>query len=94
MCACQWINLRDWGGSISGEQGIGLIKMPYHSYSPTSEELALMKLLKSALAPRGILNPGKVFQGRADRSQVRCEPDTAPRTEIFKRASPSRGEPK
>jgi hypothetical protein len=82
------------GGSISGEQGIDLIKKLYLSYSPTPEELALMKLLKSALAPRGILNPGKVFQGRAVRSQVRCEPDTAPRTEIFKRASPSRGEPK
>jgi len=47
--------VRDWGGSISAEHGIGLIKKPYLSYSRTPEQLALMKLLKSALDPRGIL---------------------------------------
>ena len=54
--------VRDWGGSISAEHGIGLIKRPYLSYSRTPQELALMKLVKSALDPQGILNPGKVFE--------------------------------
>ncbi len=53
--------VRDWKGSISAEHGIGLLKKPYLSYSRSPEEVATMKLLKAALDPRGILNPGKVF---------------------------------
>jgi len=54
--------VRDWGGSISAEHGIGLIKKPYLSYSRSPEEISLMRLVKTALDPRGILNPGKIFQ--------------------------------
>lgn len=53
--------VRDWKGSISAEHGIGLLKKPYLSYSRSPEEVATMKLLKAALDPRNILNPGKVF---------------------------------
>lgn len=53
--------VRDWKGSISAEHGIGLIKRPYLSYSRTAEEIALMRTLKRALDPKGILNPGKIF---------------------------------
>jgi FAD/FMN-containing dehydrogenase len=53
--------VRDWGGSISAEHGIGLVKKPYLSYSRSPAEIAVMKALKAALDPRGILNPGKVF---------------------------------
>lgn len=53
--------LRARAGSISAEHGIGLQKRPYLGYSRNVEELALMRLLKTALDPRGVLNPGKVI---------------------------------
>lgn len=48
-------------GSISAEHGIGLLKKKYLNYSRSREELALMKQVKASLDPRGILNPGKIF---------------------------------
>ncbi len=49
------------GGSISAEHGIGLEKKPYLSVCRSENEIALMRTLKAALDPAGILNPGKVF---------------------------------
>jgi FAD/FMN-containing dehydrogenase len=49
------------GGSISAEHGIGLLKKPYLSYSRSPEEIAVMRAVKKALDPKGILNPGKVL---------------------------------
>jgi len=49
------------GGSVSAEHGIGLEKREYLAYSRSSEEIALMRTLKRALDPYGILNPGKVI---------------------------------
>ncbi|WP_433924401.1 FAD-binding oxidoreductase [Vreelandella sp. 21] len=54
-------SLKAFGGSISAEHGIGLEKKDYLSVSRTSEEIALMKRLKTALDPKGLLNPGKVI---------------------------------
>ena len=51
----------EWGGSISAEHGIGMVKRSYLHYSRTPQELALMRLLKSSLDPKNILNPGKVI---------------------------------
>lgn len=53
----------EFHGSISAEHGIGLHKRDYLAHSRTPEELALMRTLKNALDPRGILNPGKIFPG-------------------------------
>lgn len=53
--------LRDRGGSVSAEHGIGLQKKPYLSWSRNDPELALMHLIKNALDPKGILNRGKVL---------------------------------
>ncbi len=53
--------LQALGGSISAEHGIGLEKKAYLHYSRTPEEIALMRRIKNALDPQGILNPGKVF---------------------------------
>jgi FAD/FMN-containing dehydrogenase len=53
--------LRPYQGSISAEHGIGLEKRPFLSISRNDTELALMKTLKEALDPNGLLNPGKVF---------------------------------
>ena len=59
--ACLYGLLRDYGGSISAEHGVGTQKAAYLPYSRSAEEIALMRTLKSALDPRGILNPGRVF---------------------------------
>jgi FAD/FMN-containing dehydrogenase len=49
------------GGSVSAEHGIGLEKKPYLTLSRSGPELALMRRLKQALDPTGILNPGKIL---------------------------------
>jgi FAD/FMN-containing dehydrogenase len=49
-------------GSVSAEHGIGLEKRRYLALSRSEPEIALMRQLKQALDPRGILNPGKVFE--------------------------------
>ena len=51
----------DWQGSISAEHGIGLLKKAYLGHTRSEAEIALMRTLKAAIDPRGILNPGKVF---------------------------------
>lgn len=48
-------------GSVSAEHGIGLLKKAALPYSRTPTEIALMRAIKKAWDPRGILNPGKVF---------------------------------
>ncbi|MDR6623913.1 FAD-binding oxidoreductase [Caulobacter segnis] len=49
------------GGSVSAEHGIGLDKREWLSLSRSPEEIALMRRVKTALDPHGVLNPGKVF---------------------------------
>ena len=48
-------------GSISGEHGIGFTKSRYLGLELSPEEIALMKRVKAAFDPDGILNPGKIF---------------------------------
>jgi FAD/FMN-containing dehydrogenase len=48
-------------GSISGEHGIGFAKAPYLDIELAPDEIALMKRVKHAFVPAGILNPGKIF---------------------------------
>jgi FAD/FMN-containing dehydrogenase len=54
--------LRERGGSVSAEHGIGLEKRPYLGWTRSPEEVALMRVLKTALDPKNILNPGKVLE--------------------------------
>jgi len=48
-------------GSISGEHGIGFSKAPYIGIELSPDEIALMRRVKIAFDPNGILNPGKIF---------------------------------
>ena len=48
-------------GSISGEHGIGFAKKAYLGLELSPDEIALMRRLKPAFDPHGILNPGKIF---------------------------------
>jgi FAD/FMN-containing dehydrogenase len=53
--------LKPYGGSVSAEHGIGLLKREFLTVSRSPEELAAMMAIKAALDPNGILNPGKVI---------------------------------
>ncbi|MCK1679379.1 hypothetical protein IVA87_07880 [Bradyrhizobium sp. 147] len=51
----------EFGGSISAEHGIGVLKRPYLKISRTQEEIEAMRAIKRALDPNNILNPGRIF---------------------------------
>ena len=51
------------GGTLTGEHGVGLEKKAYMPLIFTNADLEAMLKLKGAFAPRGLLNPGKVFPG-------------------------------
>ena len=49
------------GGSIGAEHGIGRLRRADLARYKSAEELDLMRAIKAAIDPRGILNPGKVL---------------------------------
>ncbi len=55
-------------GSISAEHGVGLLKREFLPYSRSEEEIEIMRGIKRAFDPAGILNPGKIFQAKHDES--------------------------
>ena len=48
-------------GSFSAEHGIGLLKVEELAADKSPVEMALMRTVKQALDPQGIMNPGKVL---------------------------------
>lgn len=52
--------VRKFGGSISAEHGIGMLKKPYLHYSRGAVELDYMKAIKQVFDPQNIMNPGKL----------------------------------
>ncbi len=49
------------GGTLSGEHGIGLLKKQFMEMDVGPEALRVMRAIKTALDPLGIMNPGKIF---------------------------------
>jgi glycolate oxidase len=49
------------GGTISGEHGIGVEKLDYMPWIYGEADLDAMRKLRAAIAPSGILNPGKMI---------------------------------
>lgn len=52
----------DWGGTITGEHGVGLAKKPWWIAATTPGLRSLHKTVKKALDPLGLLNPGKFLE--------------------------------
>lgn len=50
-----------WGGSISAEHGIGQMKVAELDRLADPAQLAVMRRIKAALDPQGLLNPGKLL---------------------------------
>lgn len=53
--------VQEFGGSISAEHGIGRLKRDLLKDVKTGVELDLMKRIKTAFDPKGLLNPGRVL---------------------------------
>ncbi len=51
--------IKELGGTLSGEHGIGLAKEEFLDMAMTKETRQFMKRIKDAVDPKGILNPGK-----------------------------------
>jgi len=56
-----YTQVREVGGSIAAEHGIGTTRMAWLGHTRSETEIALMRKIRHALDPKGILNPGKLF---------------------------------
>jgi FAD/FMN-containing dehydrogenase len=55
----------EYGGTISGEHGVGIEKRPMMSELFTEDDLAVMERVRGAFDPERRLNPGKILPGGA-----------------------------
>ncbi|MBT2326963.1 FAD-binding oxidoreductase [Variovorax paradoxus] len=55
-----YAGLKNRQATISSEHGIGFLKKPFLHYTRSDAELATLRRLKSAMDPKGTLNPGRV----------------------------------
>ncbi len=49
------------GGKITGEHGVGLTRKDHLQVNLDAKTIELMKMIKNDFDPKGILNPGKIF---------------------------------
>ncbi|KQM81001.1 FAD-binding oxidoreductase [Agromyces sp. Leaf222] len=54
---------RELGGTVTGEHGVGLLKLPGAELELGERVIAMHASIKRALDPKGTLNPGKAFPG-------------------------------
>lgn len=65
--ACERVNpalfelTRQYGGSISAEHGIGILKKPYLPYTRGKADIERMRAIKAVFDPANIMNPGKLI---------------------------------
>ncbi|AMV73814.1 D-lactate/glycolate dehydrogenase, FAD-binding protein [Desulfuromonas sp. DDH964] len=62
-----------WGGTVSGEHGIGLAKKEYLARQIGAGGVKVMRRIKDAFDPAGILNPGKIFDEHDPCTQTHVE---------------------
>lgn len=64
---CQQVNqwvfeiVQRHGGSVSAEHGVGMTKKPYLQYTRSVTEISYLRGIKQVFDPKGIMNPGKIF---------------------------------
>ena len=51
-----------YGGSISGEHGVGVLKRDYSQEELDKNAIEIMREIKKIFDPKGLLNPGKIFK--------------------------------
>jgi glycolate oxidase subunit GlcD len=51
----------DFGGSVSAEHGVGLLKRDQLGFTRGTAEIAAMKAVKRVFDPRNLMNPGKML---------------------------------
>jgi glycolate oxidase len=56
-----FVIVKDLGGTISGEHGIGLVQKDFLDIVFDQTQLRLMKEIKKIFDPNNILNAGKIF---------------------------------
>ncbi len=61
LCDAVYSAVGAYGGSISAEHGVGTLRRSYVHHSRNAAELAVMRRLKTALDPHGILNAARVL---------------------------------
>ncbi|WLE00806.1 FAD-binding oxidoreductase (plasmid) [Agrobacterium leguminum] len=53
--------IRELGGSVSAEHGIGSEKLKWLQYSRNDSEIRLMRSIRELIDPNGIMNPGRTI---------------------------------
>jgi glycolate oxidase len=56
-----FVRVVELGGTLSGEHGIGLVQKPYMDIAFSHVAMDLMRGIKKVFDPKGIMNPGKIF---------------------------------
>ncbi|MBV8462239.1 MAG: FAD-binding protein [Acidimicrobiales bacterium] len=69
-----------YGGAVSGEHGIGKLKRSYLEHFESPAKLALMRRIRSAFDPLGILNPGTIFESATTTVDAGDEPAVVARS--------------
>ncbi|WP_339215526.1 glycolate oxidase subunit GlcD [Ornithinibacillus sp. FSL M8-0202] len=64
-----FIKAIELGGTITGEHGVGAMKLPYLHLKVGEAGIEVMRNIKEAIDPNHIMNPGKIF-AKSDRRRV------------------------
>ena len=60
------------GGTLTGEHGIGVLKVPYLPLEQSPALIALQERVKDLFDPKHVLNPGKIFPSHLQRFHGAC----------------------